>query len=345
MLLDQNIPCCRHPASEAQNKGFYFYRPACYPFSDRSADALPSRARSRYDAVQIHAFIQGMAMSASDAEKVNPLISVEELQQRLYSPDLLLIDTRFKLEDPAYGKTVYAQSHLPLAVYLNLDDDLSSEIIPGETGRHPLPDPDVLEARLRRLGLHSKDHVVIYDDGPGFFAARLWWLLHWLGHKKVSVLDGGLAAWNKANLPLSDQVHFRLWPGTFVAHLQPGMLANAAELLPGENLQLLDARAPERFRGEMEPIDPVAGHIPGALCLPCAANLGSDGLWLSPQQLRERFPALAQGQSRVCYCGSGVTACHNILAAVVAGLPMPRLYAGSWSEWITNPSRPVATGA
>lgn len=300
---------------------------------------------SRYDAGQIHALIQGSNMSASDAESVNPLISVDELQQCLYSQDLLLIDTRFKLEDPGYGRSVYTQSHLPLAVYLDLDDDLSSAVIPGETGRHPLPDPDVLEARLRRLGLHAKDHVVIYDDGPGFFAARLWWLLHWLGHKKVSVLDGGLAAWTKAGLPMSDQVNFRLWPGTFVAHLQPGMLATAPELLAGKDLQLLDARAPERFRGEMEPIDPVAGHIPSAICLPCAANLGSDGLWLSAAQLRERFPALTQGQSRVCYCGSGVTACHNILAAVVAGLPMPRLYAGSWSEWITDPMRPVATGA
>jgi len=284
-------------------------------------------------------------MTSSDTARTHPLITVEELQSLLYSPDLLLIDTRFKLEDPSYGKTAYTQSHLPLAVYLDLDDDLSSAIIPGETGRHPLPDPDVLEARLRRLGLHARDHVVIYDDGPGFFAARLWWLLTWLGHKKVSVLDGGLAAWTRAGLPMTDQINFRLWPGTFVAHLQPGMLATAAEVQSGKNLQLLDARAPERFRGEVEPIDPVAGHIPGALCLPCAANLGADGLWLSPEQLRARFPELSEGQGRISYCGSGVTACHNILAAVVAGLPMPRLYAGSWSEWITDPSRPIAKGA
>ena len=282
---------------------------------------------------------------SSSNTDVTPLISVEQLQALLYSPDVLLIDTRFKLEDSEYGRAAYEQSHLPLAIYLDLNQDLSSEVVPGETGRHPLPDPDVLEARLRSVGLHAKDHVVIYDDGPGFYAARLWWLLTWLGHKRVSVLNGGLAAWNKAGLPMSDQVNVRMWPGSFVAQVQPGMVATASELLPAAGLQLLDARAPERFRGEMEPIDPVAGHIPGALCLPCAANLGPDGLWLPAEQLRERFPALTPGQSRVCYCGSGVTACHNILAAVVAGLPMPRLYAGSWSEWITNPSRPVATGA
>lgn len=276
---------------------------------------------------------------------VTPLMPVKQLEQLLYSPDVLLIDTRFTLEDPAYGRAAYEQSHLPLARFLDLNEDLSSVVVPGETGRHPLPDPDVLEARLRELGLHAKDHVVIYDDGPGFYAARLWWLLHWLGHKRVSVLDGGLAAWNKAGLPLTEEVNVRLWPGSFVAQLQPGMLATAAELMTPEGLQVLDARAPERFRGEMEPIDPVAGHIPGALCLPCAANLGPDGLWLSAEQLRERFPVLSPGQSWVSYCGSGVTACHNILAAVVAGLPMPRLYAGSWSEWITDPSRPVATGA
>lgn len=273
------------------------------------------------------------------------LVSVEQLSARLDSPDLLLIDTRFKLEDTAYGQAAFNAGHIPGAVYMDLDRDLSSAIIPGETGRHPLPDPAVLEARLREAGLRKSDHVVIYDDGPGFYPARLWWLLTWLGHTQVSVLNGGLAAWLKAGLPLTEAVKVRPWPGDFVAHPDNSLWVSAQDLLNGDaGLQLLDARAPERFRGEMEPIDPVAGHIPGAQCLPCGANLGVDGLWLAPDQLRARFPALTSGQHRVCYCGSGVTACHNILAAVLAGLPRPKLYAGSWSEWIADPTRPVATG-
>lgn len=273
------------------------------------------------------------------------LMSAEQLAARLNAPDLLLIDTRFKLEDTAYGQAAYNAGHIPGAIYMDLDRDLSSPIIPGETGRHPLPDSAVLEARLREIGLRKTDHVVIYDDGPGFYPARLWWLLNWLGHSKISILNGGLAAWKKAGYALTTDATVRPWPGDFVAHPDNSMYVSAQDLLKGDaDIQLLDARAPERFRGEMEPIDPVAGHIPGAQCMPCAANLDADGLWLPAEELRARFPALKSGQQRVCYCGSGVTACHNILAAVIAGLPMPRLYAGSWSEWIADPTRPVATG-
>lgn len=284
-------------------------------------------------------------MSSSAQTATVRLISVEQLAAALHTPDLLLIDTRFKLEDTAYGQAAYNAGHIPGAVYMDLDRDLSSPIIPGETGRHPLPDPAVLEARLREIGLRKTDHVVVYDDGPGFYPARLWWLLTWLGHSNVSILNGGLAAWTKAGLALTADVNVRPWPGDFVAHVDNTLLVSAQDVLTGDiALQLLDARAPERFRGEMEPIDPIAGRIPGAQCLPCSGNLGADGLWLDAQQLRVRFPALESGQVRVCYCGSGVTACHNILAAVLAGLPMPKLYAGSWSEWITDPSRPIATG-
>jgi thiosulfate/3-mercaptopyruvate sulfurtransferase len=285
-------------------------------------------------------------MSSSTQTAAGLLVSVEQLAAALKAPDILLIDTRFKLEDTAYGEAAYHAGHIPGAIYLDLDRDLSSAIVPGDTGRHPLPDPAVLEARLREIGLRKTDHVVIYDDGPGFYPARLWWLLVWLGHTRVSVLNGGLAAWNKAQLPLTAEIIIRPWPGDFVAHINNALLVSAQELLKGDaGLQLLDARAPERFRGEIEPIDPVAGHIPGAQCLPCGANLAADGLWLAPDVLRSRFPALQCAQQRVCYCGSGVTACHNILAAVLAGLPMPKLYAGSWSEWITDVSRPIATGA
>jgi thiosulfate/3-mercaptopyruvate sulfurtransferase len=184
----------------------------------------------------------------------------------------------------------------------------------------------------------------VYDDGPGFFAARVWWLLYWLGHPQVRVLDGGLSAWEKAGLPLSAAQSVKTWPGDFVASVHPDMVVTADKIeqaLPSPEFCLIDARAPARFRGEVEPIDPVAGHIPGAVCLPCSDNIGGDGLFLSPELLARRFPK--EHRPMVCYCGSGVTACHNILAAVVAGLPMPRLYAGSWSEWITDPARPVAT--
>jgi len=277
------------------------------------------------------------------------LISVHQAAQRQADDDVLVLDVRFKLEDPAYGAQAYADSHVPGAVYLHLDQDLSSAIVPGVTGRHPLPDPDVFEARMREIGLRKLDQVIVYDDGPGFYAARLWWLLTWLGHTRVSVLNGGLNAWRRAGMPMTAERTVRPWPGDFSAQPDPALLITAAALLEqigGATGQtghlLLDARAPERFRGEVEPIDPVAGHIPGALCLPCSGNLDADGLFLPAQGLQARFPDAEAGQDLVCYCGSGVTACHNILAAVIAGLPMPVLYAGSWSEWITEPGRPVA---
>ncbi|MBC54689.1 MAG: sulfurtransferase [Gammaproteobacteria bacterium] len=280
------------------------------------------------------------------------LISAPQAVEQLVDADVLVFDVRFKLEDPGYGAQAYTESHVPGAIYLDLDRDLSSPVIPGVTGRHPLPDPDVFEARLREMGLRHSDRVMIYDDGPGFYAARLWWLLTWLGHGNVSVIDGGLKAWREAGLPLTTERTVRAWPGDFTARPDDTLLVSADDVLSQITEQrekpgyvLLDARAQERFRGEQEPIDPVAGHIPGAACLPCSGNLDAEGRYLPPQELRARFPDVDAGQSLVCYCGSGVTACHNILAALIAGLPMPRLYAGSWSEWITVPERPVAVTA
>lgn len=277
------------------------------------------------------------------------LISVAEAARRAADADVLVIDVRFKLEDPGYGAGAYADSHLPGAVYLDLDEDLSSPIVAGVTGRHPLPDPNVFEARMREIGLRKVDQVIVYDDGPGFYAARLWWLLTWLGHPRVNVIDGGLAAWRKAGLPMTAERSVRPWPGDFTGQPDDTLLVAADALLAqieagqeSSRYLLLDARAIERFRGDVEPIDPVAGHIPGAKCLPCSGNLDAEGRFLPAQTLRARFSGVASGQVLVCYCGSGVTACHNILAAVVAGLPMPRLYAGSWSEWITDPDRPLA---
>lgn len=274
-----------------------------------------------------------------------PLLSVSELRALAGHEGLFVIDARFKLDDPEYGARSYAEGHIPGAFYLDLDSDLSSDIVPGITGRHPLPDPALLEAKLRELGLRSTDRVVVYDDGPGFFAARAWWLLIWMGHRQVQVLDGGLAAWVNGGGEITQQQSMVAWPGDFTATTDDSMLISADDIagkLEQMPWLLLDARSAERFRGEQEPIDPVAGHIPGAVCLPCTENVQSDGHFLAPELLRSRFENLPSDKPRVSYCGSGVTACHNILAAVVAGQQMPKLYAGSWSEWITDARRPVA---
>lgn len=277
---------------------------------------------------------------------MSQLIDAQSLADMLDDPSLCLFDTRFSLEHPEQGRFDFAAGHIPGARYLHLDEDLSARIVPGVTGRHPLPEPGLLQARLRRAGLNKDAQVVVYDDGPGLFAARLWWLLRWLGHTQVKVLDGGLQAWNAAQLPLSQETPRPVAEGNFTGTADPGKRVEAAEVvahLEDPSWQLLDARGPARFSGESEPIDPVAGHIPGAANLPCAGNISASGQWLNPEQLEARFaPWLNSGKELVSYCGSGVTACHTILAAVEAGLPEPRLYAGSWSEWITDPQRPIA---
>ncbi len=276
---------------------------------------------------------------------MSELLSIDRLARCLGRADVLVFDTRARLDDPEYGRRAYAESHIPGARFLDLEQALSGPVVPGRSGRHPLPQPEVLEARLREAGLQQDTAVVAYDDGPGYFAARLWWLLRWLGHERVQVLDGGWHAWRRAGLPVASRRETSAWPGRFVARPRPDRTIDAGTLLKhidDGSLQLFDARSPERFRGENEPIDPVAGHIPGALCLPCAGNLAEDGCFLPAEVLRQRFPAPQPGVEAVSYCGSGITACHNILAAVEAGLPEPRLYPGSWSEWINDPARPVA---
>lgn len=273
-------------------------------------------------------------------------IDSKTLAGLLDQPDLCLFDVRFYLDQPDQGRCDFAAGHIPGARYLHIDNDLSARAVPGETGRHPLPLPGVLEIRLRRAGLSKHSQVVIYDQGPGLYAARLWWLLRWLGHDQVRVLDGGMQAWLDAGLPLSQETPRPVDEGNFAAAVDDSKLIDAEEILQrldDPKLLLLDARAPERFSGAKEPLDPVAGHIPGAVNLPCADNTDAKGRWLSPEQLKERFAPWQEGSKElVSYCGSGITACHNILAAVEAGLPEPRLYAGSWSEWITQSERPVA---
>ncbi|MHA6493898.1 sulfurtransferase [Pseudomonas borbori] len=278
------------------------------------------------------------------------LITAAQLQQRMQRADLLILDCRFALDDPAYGQRSYAQGHIDGAQFADLERDLSGPVQKGMTGRHPLPAPADLLQRLREWGLHDHSEVVLYDDGPGAFAARAWWLLAWMGKRDgVYLLDGGLSAWRQAGFELS-QAQPNAPLGTFDGAADAAMVLDAAGLqhrLDDPQLTLLDARALPRFRGEVEPLDPVAGHIPGARCAVFTDNLGADGRFLGAEQLRQRFAAQLGPRPDtgvVAYCGSGVTACHNLFALCLAGYPLAPLYAGSWSEWITDPHRPIATG-
>lgn len=278
------------------------------------------------------------------------LISAQQLRQRLGQENLLLLDCRFALEDPSYGRRSYLDGHLPEAHFVDLEQDLSAPVVKGVTGRHPLPDPSTLIERLRACGLRSDSQMVLYDDGPGAYAARAWWLLLWLGKRDhLYLLDGGLKAWREAGFELTTAQPDST-PGDFPAQPDSSLLLSAEQLaarLDSPDLTLLDARALPRFRGEVEPLDPVAGHIPRAQCAAFTDNLGADGRFLPAAALRERFDALRGERpldDLVAYCGSGVTACHNLFAMSLAGYPLAALYAGSWSEWITNPAHPIATG-
>ncbi|WPP00188.1 sulfurtransferase [Pseudomonas sp. HR96] len=278
------------------------------------------------------------------------LTSPRQLAARMERPGLVILDCRSSLEDGDYGQRSYAEGHIEGAHFADLARDLSAEVTRGVTGRHPLPQPGRLLARLQAWGVNADSEVVLYDDGPGMYAARAWWLLAWLGKREgVSLLDGGLKAWHTSGLPLSLDPPASE-PGHFSGKPDPHMVVSAQQLqerLGQGDLTLLDARAVARFRGEVEPIDPVAGHIPGAQCAVFTDNLDADGRFLAPEKLRERFAALL-GQrpisELVAYCGSGVTACHNLFALCLAGYPLAQLYAGSWSEWITDAQRPRATG-
>ena len=278
------------------------------------------------------------------------LINAEHLHARLAEKSLVILDCRFALDDPAHGARSYAAGHIPGARFADLERDLSGAKVKGVTGRHPLPEAAALIDRLRAWGLDNDSTVVLYDDGPGAFAARAWWLLAWLGKRDgVFLLDGGFKAWQQAGLPLSTQAPTSQ-PGHFSGQPDAALLLSAAQLqqrLGRAGMTLLDARALPRFRGEVEPLDPVAGHILGAQCAVFTDNLGDDGRFLPAEQLRARFDALRGArpvEQLVAYCGSGVTACHNLFAMSLAGYPLAPLYAGSWSEWITDPARPVATG-
>ncbi len=285
---------------------------------------------------------------------LDTVISARQLAQRLSESNLAIVDCRFDLTRPRWGEHAYAEARIPGSLYAHLDRDLSGTPS-SATGRHPLPASAALAESFGRWGIGAHTQVVAYDQGPGAYAARLWWLLHWMGHERAAVLDGGLAAWEACGLPLEHGGPAAAVPCRFDGQPDPHMLAQTEEIeqdvaagrLERREILLIDARGADRFAGENETLDPVAGHIPGAINLPFTDNLDGGSL-LPPASLRRRFRQALAGrapESAICMCGSGVTACHNLLALSIAGLPGARLYPGSWSEWIRDPRRPVTRGA
>lgn len=275
------------------------------------------------------------------------LISTAEAKAQLDNPDWRFIDCRFDLMQPEHGYELYLQDHIPNASYAHLDEDLSSPITPA-TGRHPLPEIESLVKKLSAWGVDNNTQVIVYDSNIGMFASRLWWLLRWLGHDKVAVLDGGYLEWKSKGLPLSADVP-QIDIANFIPHLQDGWIVCSDEIAAQQQQGhvLLDARAHERYRGDVEPIDPIAGHIPGALNYPLTDNINADGLFKDRVTLRAQINAVIGMHAApevIHYCGSGVSACHNLLAMEQAGLHGSKLYPGSWSEWIREPNREIATG-
>ena len=275
------------------------------------------------------------------------IISVAQLRERLGDPSVVIFDCRHDLMQPEKGALAYKEAHVPGARFAHSDRDLSGAKN-GRTGRHPLPEPAVLMAWLGANGVDATRQVVAYDYVGGASATRLWWMLRWLGHEAAAVLDGGWEAWTAAGAPATTELPV-ISKTTFTGAPRPMSVDVAFVLshLDDPGMTVIDARAPERYRGETEPIDPVAGHIPGALNRLYKNNLDANGRFKSADALRAEFQALLAGRKPeqiVHQCGSGVSACHNILAMEIAGLPGSRLYPGSWSEWCADPGRPVARG-
>jgi len=282
-------------------------------------------------------------------DETNMLISAEQLQAKMDDPELRILDCRFVLSQPNAGRESYLQEHIPGAVYADLDVDLAAAVGPG-TGRHPLPDAAELASTFGRLGISADTRVVVYDQASGALAARAWWLLRWLGHAQVMLLDGGLSRWQASDGPLNKgevsvaTVHFDAIPRNDWVLATDEILQRAE--CDSDSL-LIDARDEARYRGEIEPIDKVAGHIPGAVNLPFQRSLNDDGTWKTRAELKEMWGEVLKENPEAhlsVMCGSGVTACHLIISARLAGIAEPRLYVGSWSEWITDPTRPIATG-
>lgn len=280
----------------------------------------------------------------------NTIVSPTVAATHVNDPSWLFVDCSFDLADPRAGRRAYDERHIPGSVFADLDEDLSTPVIPGRTGRHPLPSEAAVNGLLSRLGIEPHSQVVAYDEATGgMAAARLWWILQWAGHSRVAVLDGGFDAWRAAGLATTKEPASRA-PSNFVGDFRADLVVSADDIARASmgTILLVDSRAEDRYRGENETIDPVPGHIPGASCLPYLENVGPDGRFLSVEDLRRRFEGSARssadGSPAVFYCGSGVTAAHNVLAYAYAFGAMPRLYPGSWSEWITDPTRPVRLG-
>ncbi len=276
------------------------------------------------------------------------IVSPETLQQHIDDPRWIVFDCRFALDDTERGRRDYRDSHIPGAHYAHLDEDLSAPPR-ADTGRHPLPDVARFSDWLARHGVGDGEQVVAYDDAGGAFAARLWWMLRWLGHEQVAVLDGGWQAWSDAGLSVTGDVT-PATPTVFTPRPDRSQWLDIDQLIDAmdaESILVIDARAAKRYAGEVEPVDKVAGHIPGSNNLYHMKHLNKQGRFQPADAVRERFAAVLRGRDPgevVHSCGSGVSACHNLLAMEIAGLPGSKLYPGSWSEWITDPQRPVAVG-
>lgn len=278
------------------------------------------------------------------------IISTADLAPHLGDPDWAIIDCRFRLDNSAFGRQAYAEAHIPGAIYAHLNEELSGPIIPGQTGRHPLPSIEQFAQTLSTWGIDERVQVVAYDDMSCVYAGRLWWMLRWLGHSNVAVLDGDFRHWQKEGRSVVSGAEQRP-RRRFLPYPQPHLQVSVEEVianLSSPQFQLFDSRDEKRYRGEANPLDPVAGHIPGAKSAFYAHNLAADGKFLPPATLRARFAALLADQpveECVFYCGSGVSLHHNLLALEHAGFaPGARVYIGSWSDWTTDPARPVATG-
>ncbi len=270
----------------------------------------------------------------------------------LDDPSWRIADCRYSLSEPSAGRDAYNKAHIPGALYVDLEKDLSMEKTERH-GRHPLPEREDFVRKVEQWSIGPDTQVVVYDDANGAFAGRLWWMLRWIGHKNVAVLDGGFPAWEQSGYRTTDVLPGvkPLVHGSYAYQLLDELMVSNNEVLQNmrdKQFTLVDARTAERFSGDEEPIDPVAGHVPGAINLPYVGNLDSDGYFLSAKDLRFRFESVlgsASPDKIVHMCGSGVSACHNILAMDIAGIPAPRLYVGSWSEWVSDSSRPIAKGA
>jgi len=275
------------------------------------------------------------------------LIDAAAAQAHVTDRDWVFVDCRFDIRDTARGRREYLVSHIKGAVYADLDKDLSGPLVPGRTGRHPLPDLESLVKVFGKLGIGQQTQVIAYDESTGAMAAaRLWWLLKWAGHEAAAALDGGFKAWAGAGLPCGTGPESRT-PSAFAASFRPELVVDTPQVfsvMEDPGWVLLDARAADRYRGENETIDPVAGHIPGAVSAPYGAALGPDGLFKPPGEIARYYDSATGGRDpehTIVYCGSGVTAAHAVLACAHAGRGMPRLYAGSWSQWITDRDRPT----